>query len=288
MQSIIFFIGLSVFSLFLVLLHLLQQLIDRRISKRTGTADDNHTPPGIEQDDIEKAHLGPIANAIGAYQRQRHTHEYDRAEREKITIKVLIFTAIVATTAAIAALGSNWFFWGQLVEMQQEKRAWVSIDIPHFTNPITFNVDGVMFYLEFTFNNYGRSPAQNVFTYFEVFPSLPCHDSNECGLIRNHVCNIASRISEAGLTIFPGEHPKSREANYIKRRELPVKSTVIWPEIVICVSYTVADQSSFKHTWYGFDVIRTDGDNMISITDKAIRADELKMRHNPFGLTGAS
>jgi hypothetical protein len=126
MVSILFIVGLVGVAAFIFLLTLLQQIINRRISKKACDTSNDHYTSDIEQNEIEEAHIGPIANAIGAYQRDRHAHEHDRAKREKGTIRVLAFTAVVATIAAAAALGSDWFFWGQLDEMRHEGRAWIA------------------------------------------------------------------------------------------------------------------------------------------------------------------
>src|SRR5215831_5716293 len=72
------------------------------------------------------------------------------------------------------------------------------------------------FRLLFTFNNYGHSPAQNVSTFFEIFPGLICHVPAECLVVQKRVCRVAvDGVNSTSLIVFPGEHPQSQELQYI-------------------------------------------------------------------------
>ena len=238
-----------------------------------------------------------IANAIHAYRRSRHSEEGQRAKREKATIVALFAAAIFAFVAAIAAIGSAVIFNGQLNAMHEEQRAWVSIDTPpKLSAPLTYDVNnGAQFTLLFTFNNYGHSPAQNVSTFFEVFPGLGCHTDTECLVIQKRVCGVAvSGTTWSSLMVFPGEHPQSQEAQYTSNADLaastakmPPTFKVIFPHIFLCIAYRITEDQGIKKTWYAFDVTRNQQNGVIRITDGAIPAEELIVRLNPLAPMGA-
>jgi hypothetical protein len=71
------------------------------------------------ESNVNEADRSPVADAIHSYRRRRETHERERAKRERVTIVVLVFTAVFAFLAAIAAGVSALIFSGQLGEMHQ-------------------------------------------------------------------------------------------------------------------------------------------------------------------------
>ena len=207
-----------------------------------------------------------------------------------------IVSAIALTATAAFAVGAIWVANGQLQAMHEEQRAWVSIDAPpRLSAPLTYDVNGAQFTLLFTFNNYGHSPARNVSTFFEVFPGLGCHTDAECLIIKERVCQIAASGSSVALTVFPGEHPQSQEAQYVSNdaiaaatAKMPDTFKVIFPHIFLCIAYRVAGDDEIKKTWYALDVIRNQQNGVIRVTDGAIPVGELIVRLNPLAPMGAN
>jgi len=151
------------------------------------------------------------------------------------------------------------------------------------------------FRLLFTFNNYGHSPAQNVSTFFEIFPGLICHVPAECLVVQKRVCRVAvDGVNSTSLIVFPGEHPQSQELQYISNADLAAATTkmpatfkVILPHIFLCVAYRITNAEEIKKTWYAFEVIRRQQNGVIRITDGEIPAEELIVILDPLAPMGA-
>jgi hypothetical protein len=161
---------------------------------------------------------------------------------------------------------------------------------------LTYDVNnGAQFRLLFTFNNYGHLPAQNVSTFFEVFPGLGCHTDAECLVIQKRVCGVAVHgVTWTNMIVFPGEHPQSQELQDISNADLaaatakmPATFKVIFPHLFLCIAYRITNDEEIKKTWYVFDVIRSQQNGVIRITDGEIPAEELIVRLNPLAPMGA-
>jgi Na+-transporting methylmalonyl-CoA/oxaloacetate decarboxylase gamma subunit len=291
-STAIFFLCLALLAVLIWLLSLVSIVVSEGNSKDDPNGSSKERNAAAEFPDASQDQHGAaaIANAIHAYRRLRAKHE-------KATIVALFAAAIFAFFAAIAAIASAMIFNGQLSAMHEEQRAWVSIDAPpRLSAPLTYDVNnGAQFRLLFTVNNYGHSPAQNVSTFFEVFPGLGCHTDAECLVIQKRVCGFAvGGVTSTSLIVFPGEHPQSQEAQYISNVELaaatakmPDTFKVIFPHIFLCIAYRITKDEEIKKTWYAFDLIRSQQNGVIRITDGEIPAEELIVRLNPLAPMGA-
>jgi hypothetical protein len=118
--------------------------------------------------------IDAIANAIHAYQNNRDSHEHRRSQNEKITIIALCVTAFFALLTAGATAVSDWFFKGQLDEMQRSaeqqhrdtlaalntaNRAWISSVAPVFFKPA---VQDHPVQVVIPHENVGREPAVDI------------------------------------------------------------------------------------------------------------------------------
>jgi hypothetical protein len=98
---------------------MLQYSINGNIADDAGNSSDKHHTTDKQEANVNEASNSPVADAIHTYRRKREFDESSRAKRERVTIIVLVATAIFALVAAIAAGVSAWFFYGQLTEMQK-------------------------------------------------------------------------------------------------------------------------------------------------------------------------
>jgi Na+-transporting methylmalonyl-CoA/oxaloacetate decarboxylase gamma subunit len=298
-STAVFFLCLALLAVLIWLLSLVSVVVSEDNSKDdpNGSSKERNAAAEFPDDSQDQHGAAAIANAIHAYRRSRDAQEGLRAKREKATIVALFAAASFAFLAAIAAIASAVIFNGQLSAMHEEQRAWVSIDAPpRLSAPLTYDVNnGAQFRLLFTFNNYGHSPAQNVSTFFEVFPGLGCHTDAECLVIQKRVCGVAvGGVTSTSLIVFPGEHPQSQELQYISNADLaaatvkmPATFKVIFPRIFLCIAYRITEDEEIKKTWYAFDVIRSQQNGVIRITDGEIPAEELIVRLNPLAPMGA-
>jgi len=114
------------------LLSLLQYGINGGISQDDSKAGEENDASNKSEENVNQARHGPIADAIHTYRRYCHADERGRAQRERVTIVVLISTAIFAFLAAVAAGVSAWGFQGQLTAMREDRRAWIGTIPPYF------------------------------------------------------------------------------------------------------------------------------------------------------------
>jgi hypothetical protein len=88
-------------------------------------------------------------------------------------ILMVVFTAVIALTGVIGALIFNnqlSVMRGQLVEMQAERRPWISIEVADHSG-IVWDDRGARLSISFKLVNVGKAPATNVF--FEAKAVLP-------------------------------------------------------------------------------------------------------------------
>ncbi|MGC2412835.1 MAG: hypothetical protein WA459_09115 [Stellaceae bacterium] len=100
-----------------------------------------------------------VAAAITSYEQRRDTHERHRASREAVTIRVLTATGGFALLAAIAAFSSDWIFWGQLQEMNEEQRAWIAPAMMELDRQLK---DGPPLLVSVLYFNTGKYPALDI------------------------------------------------------------------------------------------------------------------------------
>jgi hypothetical protein len=151
-----------------ILIFLLSQLsaaVDSLISKQTS---DTRHQQGQSQPDENYRH--PVEAAITSYEQKRETHEHARAQREVITIRVLLATGGFALMAAGAAVYSGWIFRAQLNEAKADsrltERAFVNIRELNSKQilraPRQNAPDDVLWEFSPVFENSGKTPAVNV------------------------------------------------------------------------------------------------------------------------------
>jgi hypothetical protein len=164
-----FLLSMAGFAVILFLLGMLQYKLDNTVS---GCADDAEiTGDGADKgnENIPPSDVSPVAEAIHTYRRDRQTQESERAKRERITINVLITTAIFAFIAAIVGGYSARVFFGQLEEMHETSvdtkkamiaanRAWISPISARIASSIDTAHD-LVFVIQY--RNTGREPANN-------------------------------------------------------------------------------------------------------------------------------
>jgi flagellar basal body-associated protein FliL len=187
------------------LLTLLQYGVDSAIPKNTGDSREQKYATDEHKADVDEARHGSVANAIHTYRRTREADERDRAKRERVTIIVLISTAIFAFLAAVAAGASAWIFYGQLdtmratreesnrsasdqlkllgdqtkaiqgqlSQMQEAQRAWIELDEAKAVN-LTVDHYYISILVDFVYKNVGHSPAEDV----TVYPDLVISDDS--------------------------------------------------------------------------------------------------------------
>jgi hypothetical protein len=149
----------------------------------------------------------PISN-------QRLVDRINRSDRWMVML-----TAVIAFGGIISAciFGQQLrVMQGQLEEMRDEQRAWVSGSIsPH--GPIIFNKNGVMAGLEFTLQNSGHLPATDVWVWAEILPfqnSQPPNLTNRplyCSPKGEALAEAKKVYPPSGGTAFPGEVSKNDE-----------------------------------------------------------------------------
>ena len=146
------------------------------------------------------ASINAFTNKIYTYNEHYDCHEYARAFRERIVITVGIF-------AALAALVSAYFFWGQWNELREEQRPWVSAKIVSLSSPLTIKDGKLLLGVKYLVKNVGKLPAIRVFFSSTL---VPLHNSNEIPVLVHKYCNeIITRMEDsgtaAGITLFPDE-----------------------------------------------------------------------------------
>ena len=139
----------------------IQQL---KLYKRTAEAQKQGNPDyerqgATEQGATARGAGDAVADAINAYHKKRDTYEESQAQRDNVNVIVLSLTGAFALLAASAAIVSNWIFYGQLREMQNEKRAWVGVTGAAIEAPIREG-HGVKMKLDYI--NTGKEPATGV------------------------------------------------------------------------------------------------------------------------------
>jgi hypothetical protein len=298
-STAVFFLCLAILAVLIWLLSLVSVVVSKDNSKDdpNGSSLERNDAAEFSDASQDQHRAVGIANAIHTYRRSRDAQEDLRAKREKATIVALSAAAIFAFFAAIAAIVSGVIFYGQLSAMHEEQRAWVSIDAPpRLSAPLTYDAkNGAQFTLRLTFNNYGHTPAQNVSTFFEVFPGLACHIPAECLVVQKRVCRVAvDGVYSTSLIVFPGEHPQQQEQQDISNADLaastakmPATFKVILPHIFLCIAYRITNDEEIKKTWYAFEVISREKNGVIRITDGDIPAEGLTVILDPFAPMGA-
>jgi hypothetical protein len=138
-----FFLPIAGICLLIFLLNQLQYGVDRSVSESASDSEDEHYTADKDSKNVNEFNHRLVADAIHAYRQNRKAQEAERAKREHINIKVLVFTAIFAFLAAGAAIYSGWVFSRQLDEMTdseiRELRAYVFVQRMNFSshlNPI--------------------------------------------------------------------------------------------------------------------------------------------------------
>jgi hypothetical protein len=210
------FLPLSGVAILIFLLSMLQHGISSKIPDDASDARDQSDASNEQPKDINEAGSTPVANAIHSYGRRRDAHESSRAERERVTIIVLTFTAIFAFLAAGAALVSAWFFSGQLNEMHEasvdakqsliaSNRAWIS--------PMTARIVGStqnpqLPIFDVYYRNTGKDPALR-FTAQEDADSIPLPTRQQIWrnvFETNPLENVCARITkpDTRIAIYPG------------------------------------------------------------------------------------
>src|SRR5438270_266210 len=91
-----FFLPLAGLAILIFLLSLLQYGIEGNRSKNTSNTDEKHHLSDEQQGNVDQARYDPVADAIHTFRRHRQADEGERAQRERVTIIVLIFTAVAA------------------------------------------------------------------------------------------------------------------------------------------------------------------------------------------------
>ena len=89
---------------------------NRDADQATKTAKKQYLPQKGTQDPINQ-HLVTIKNVIETYREECNAQDRQNTKRDKITVFVLVLTAIFAAAAAVAAGVSAWIFQGQLDEI---------------------------------------------------------------------------------------------------------------------------------------------------------------------------
>lgn len=155
------------------------------------------------------AGVNAIGDELEAQRRQQNHHEKSRASLEKIGV----FAAIIA---AILAGLSAWIFSGQLEEMRNEQRPWVSAD---------FGIGGVQWIngearitLLITLKNSGHSPGlfastvPEVYAWFDIKRLLS--KQKEAASQRKHAQPII------GTPVFPGDNISTTWTVTLSRDEI--------------------------------------------------------------------
>jgi hypothetical protein len=166
-----FFLPLAGIAVVIFLLNLLQYGIDSAPLTDTHDPDELHQATAKRDTGIDRRPDRAVADAIDTYRRAHETDDRERAKRERITIIVLIMTAIFAFAAAVAAGISAWIFQGQLREMQTAntvvQRAFITVkklniqrgSINRFINGVP---ESRFWMLSPEVENSGATPTQNL------------------------------------------------------------------------------------------------------------------------------
>jgi hypothetical protein len=174
---------------------------------------------------------------------------------------ILGATALFALIAAVAAIISGWFFYGQLEEMRLDKRAWVYATNTWISDNITNDGEGINVPLHFRLTNVGHSPASRVLLSARTYlGGTGAADVKE-------VCNSAEN-SFIALTIFPNDSTDqgipapTRKGELATIREQADKFNSgrypALPTIIACIAYRFSPNGEFHHTSMNFILSRPD------------------------------
>ncbi len=172
MSSIEFLIELALLAGAIVGLSLTSLVIQKWVNEKRDFTDEQEEPTDYKQEDVSQPfpqrnraslvdRINTIASAIHAYNKRRDFHERARSQSEKINIFVLSATALFALLAAGGSLVSDWIFFRQLRQMQNDSRAWVGpLDVT-INPPLTI---GKEIHVSVQYSNTGHEPGLNFAT----------------------------------------------------------------------------------------------------------------------------
>lgn len=210
----------------------------------------------------QKTDADAIATRVESLSDQLYAQgkEQARHERKRTLLEVVGVTAAIA--AAVFALWSAWIFSGQLEEMQNDQRPWVSANT-QINAGLTYDINGANVGALLVLKNTGRSPAKDAAVYFEVY-SVPTIGSGP-GFRQKQVdaCKTARGMAEHGMnatTIFPGDVNVGQHSGSISQ-EIITKLTaerhgLLHIAIIGCVDYQFASREGHHRTSFAYTLMR--------------------------------
>jgi hypothetical protein len=159
-----------------------------------------------------------------------------------------------------AMMGQQWVMQGQLDEMRNEQRPWVTLaSQPEITTDFIFGRAGINMGVLFAFRNTGRYPALNVLPGNYTIPSFLMTK----GVEFERACNQGR--PSFGIYVFPGDNPPPMQPVSIGV-QLPSlreywdkfpsfgRHLIVSPIIFVCIVYQESGSGKPHHTPFSYDL----------------------------------
>lgn len=230
------------------------------------------------------ADIHSIRNELASSNKEQDRHQGIRDLFEKIGIVAAIMTAV-------AAIVSTWIFQGQLREMQDSDRAWVSAPDIRIINSAVHDKSGLQFTMFLTFKNSGHSPARHTFFAWHVY-----FQGGVEKILETDVCGEAEKSSLV-VTVFPGEPLGQGVGSHISETDLASTEAMptrqqdtIIPMILACIAYQDSRSNEFHHTPYVFVLTSKDmiasPTSLLMVNPSVTSTSDLGMISMPLGNVG--
>jgi hypothetical protein len=234
-----------------------------------------------------KSQIQAANRQAGPTDQSEREHQVNERSIRRSTKAIAGFTIVlglVGIASAIISVLTLFSIQGQLTEMRDEQRPWVSFefDKSKLVSGLDFDVNGAHFTVDFVVHNTGHLPAR----YVTIVPNVVLADHDRFGDDKaRFIKRIASeKPSYAGsMTLFNGDERHFIPQININKDDLATSKRIktILVNFTVCIVYFSFGEDKPKQTCPTFQLASVNG--AIPLDKGSVALEQLRVSVAPFG-----